>query len=132
MSLIILFIHLKIIYYNIFQFSISHTNRRLVLPNLKTIWWIFGQDLVGPILTSLAHNTPSLFYRVYKGYFPNCSFMDAELGSNPSYIWRSLLAARDFIIEGSKWKVGDGRSIGVVTHKWLSHKPIFLGNSNLA
>ena len=79
MSFIILFIHLKIIYYNIFQFSISHPNRRLVLPNLKTIWWIFRQDLVGPILTSLAHNTPSLFYRVYKRYFPGCSFMDAEL-----------------------------------------------------
>ena len=31
--------------------------------------------------------------------------MDAELGNNPSYVWRSLLAARDIIIEGSKWKV---------------------------
>ena len=72
--------------------------------------------------------THSLFYRLYKSrYFPNCSFLDAELGRNPSYVWRSLLAARDVIIEGSKWKVGDGRSIGVTTHKWLSHKPIFLG-----
>ena len=51
----------------------------LALANLKTKWWIFGLDLVGPILTSLAHNTHSLFYRVYKSrYFPNCSFMDAE------------------------------------------------------
>ena len=53
--------------------------------------------------------------------------MDAELGSNPSYVWRSLLVAREIIYDGSMWGVGVGRTIGVTTHKWLSHKPIFLG-----
>ena len=53
--------------------------------------------------------------------------MDAEVGSNPSYVWRSLLATRDLIKEGSKWQVGDGRHIEVSTPKWLTHKPIFLG-----
>ena len=36
------------------------------------------------------------------------------------------MAAREIICEGLKWGVGDGRTIGVTTHKWLSHKPIFL------
>ena len=45
----------------------------------------------------------------------------AELGNNPSFVWRSLLLARDVIKEGTRWKVGDGRSIGVFTHSWLSH-----------
>ena len=41
----------------------------------------------------LIHNNHSLFYRVYKArYFPNCLFMDAVLGNNPSYTWWSLLA----------------------------------------
>ena len=31
------------------------------------------------------------------------------------------------IFEGSKWEVGDGSCIEVSTHKWLSHKPLFLG-----
>ena len=53
--------------------------------------------------------------------------MDAEVGSNPSYVWRSLLGARDLIKEGSKWQVGDGTYINVSTHKWLTHKLIFLG-----
>ena len=76
----------------------------------------------------LVHDTHSLFYRVYKSrYFPNCSFMDAEVGSNSFYVWRSLLVARDVIFEDSKWKVGDGSRIKVSTHKWLSHKPIFPG-----
>ena len=57
----------------------------------------------------LIHESHSLFYRVYKArYFPSCSFMDAELGSNPSYVWCSLLQTRDLIREGSIWQVGDG------------------------
>ena len=88
----------------------------------------FNLELLAKQAWRLIHNTHSLFFRVYKSrYFPNYSFMDAELGNNLSYVWRSLLAVRDIIIEGSKWKVGDGRSIGVITHKWLSHEPIFLG-----
>ena len=30
--------------------------------------------------------------------------------------------------EGAQWKVGDGQSIRVFAHRWLSHKPIFLGD----
>ena len=43
------------------------------------------------------------------------------------WIWQILLAVRDIITEGSSWRVGDGRNIVVSTHKWLSHKPVFLG-----
>ena len=55
--------------------------------------------------------------------------MDAGLGNNPSYVWRSLLAAREFIKEGAVWKVGDGKKIEVSMHRWLSHKPIFIGET---
>ena len=73
----------------------------------------------------LIHDTDLLFYKVYKAqYLPNSSFMMANVGSNPSFVWRSLLAARDIIFRGSNWRVGNGRTIGVYTHKWLTHKPI--------
>ena len=50
----------------------------------------------------LIHHTHSLFYWDYKArYFPTCSFMEAELGYRPSYVWRSLLATRDVILEGT-------------------------------
>ena len=49
----------------------------------------------------LIDDNHSLFYRVYKTlYFPNSSFMMAELGNNPSFMWRSLLSAREVIKEG--------------------------------
>uniref|UniRef100_A0A2N9EC60 Reverse transcriptase domain-containing protein n=1 Tax=Fagus sylvatica TaxID=28930 RepID=A0A2N9EC60_FAGSY len=66
----------------------------------------------------------SLVYRVYKAkYFPKCSLMEANLGTNPSFIWRSLLKGRDTLVKGIKWKVGDGRSINVWRDKWLPVTP---------
>lgn len=50
----------------------------------------------------LTQETHSLFYRVYKArYFPSCSFMEAMLRNNPSFVWHILLSARDVITEGS-------------------------------
>lgn len=65
----------------------------------------------------LLNHQNSLFFRVYKArYFPNVSFLEAELGSNPSYIWRSLLKAREIILVGARWKVGCGTSINIMGH----------------
>ena len=55
----------------------------------------------------------------------------AELGSNLSAVWRSLLAAREVLSEGSTLQIGDGNSIGVTTHKWLPCAPAFLHEPNV-
>ena len=74
---------------------------------------------------------PSLFFRVYKArYFPNSSFMEAELRSNPSFVWRSLLEASELFRAGTAWKVGDGKSIRVKDHRWLTHPPQFRPDAN--
>ena len=56
--------------------------------------------------------------------------MEAELDSNPSMVWRSLLQARDIIREGTILEVGDEKSIGIRTHKWLPHPPRFKDGAN--
>ena len=62
----------------------------------------------------------SLIHRVLKAkYFMNSSFMDAQVGKNPSYIWRSILVAKPMIKEGARWVVGDGRSIKIWEEKWI-------------
>ena len=82
----------------------------------------FNLALLAKQACRLIPHTHSLFHQVYKArYFPTCLFMEAELGHNPSYVCRSLLAARDIIRAGSQWKVGDGRRIKVAVDKWLSH-----------
>ncbi|KAL0012411.1 hypothetical protein SO802_007519 [Lithocarpus litseifolius] len=34
--------------------------------------------------------------------------------------------ARDLIKAGSRWQVGDGKSIGVMSHVWLQNAPVFV------
>jgi hypothetical protein len=52
----------------------------------------------------ILQNPHSLFFRVFKAhYFPSCSFMEAQLGSNPSFLWRSLLSGRDTLTKGLDW-----------------------------
>ena len=74
----------------------------------------------------LIHHHHSLMYRVYKArYFPTCSFLEANLGNNPSYIWRSLLRAKDVILEGSVWKIRDGTIVEIKNHRRLLRTPCF-------
>jgi predicted DNA-binding transcriptional regulator AlpA len=80
----------------------------------------FNLALLAKQVWRLTQNSESLLYRVYKAkYFPSCSFLNAKIGSNPSFIWRSFLGARDLVKEGSKWKVGNGCSIRVWEDNWL-------------
>lgn len=91
----------------------------------------FNSAMLAKQVWRLFTETYSLFYRVYKArYFPSCTFMDAKLGTNPSFVWRSLLQACEVIREGSIWEVGDGRSIGVNSHKWLPRPPQFLDGAS--
>jgi hypothetical protein len=52
-------------------------------------------------------------------YFPQTSFLEAKLGSKPSYTWRSIFNARELLVEGLQWRVGDGQSIKIWGEKWL-------------
>ncbi|CAN0905644.1 Uncharacterized mitochondrial protein AtMg00310 [Linum grandiflorum] len=46
-------------------------------------------------------------------------FLSANLGSNPSLTWRSVVEARLTVVHGCRWKVGDGRQIWVWTDPWV-------------
>lgn len=41
-------------------------------------------------------------------YFAKVPFLQAELGKRPSYAWRSILVAKEIIVRGSRWNVGNG------------------------
>lgn len=45
----------------------------------------------------------SLVSQLYKArYFPQSSFLDAEMGNNPNFIWRSVWEAKAVIVAGSR------------------------------
>ncbi|XP_060964920.1 uncharacterized protein LOC133033866 [Cannabis sativa] len=62
----------------------------------------------------------SLVGRIYKArYFPNYSFLEAELGGNLSFIWRSFFESQKLIKDGSRRRIGHGSSTEVLNTPWL-------------
>ena len=68
----------------------------------------------------LAQNTESLAYRVLKARcFPNSSFLEAQVGKNSSYTWRSLMAAQEVLRRGLRWNIGNGRKTKIWVDRWI-------------
>lgn len=58
----------------------------------------FNLAMLGKQAWRIITNTTSLVSRIYKArYFPNYSFMEAKIGSNPSFVWRSIWEAKHVI-----------------------------------
>ncbi|XP_074378028.1 putative mitochondrial protein AtMg00310 [Apium graveolens] len=55
-------------------------------------------------------------------YFPNTDFLSAQLGSNPSYVWRSIMSAQETVRMGARRKIGDGADTKVWGVPWLPDK----------
>ncbi|CAH9081229.1 unnamed protein product [Cuscuta epithymum] len=80
--------------------------------------------------------------RVLKAkYFPNWSCLDARLGSNPSFIWRSIFEAQAVIKNNIRRRVGNGIKVQVWADAWLpgrgsgkitSHRPLGIRDMNVA
>ncbi|KAL0452006.1 UNVERIFIED_CONTAM: hypothetical protein Slati_1178700, partial [Sesamum latifolium] len=66
-----------------------------------------------------------LHYVISNKYFPGSTFVEARLGANPSYTWRSIWASRDILFAGIRWQVGDGRSIPILGQPWLPRPTTF-------
>ncbi|XP_073049440.1 uncharacterized protein [Primulina eburnea] len=80
----------------------------------------FNKALLAKQLWCLIRNPESLVGRVLKGrYFRHGSVLKAGLGSNPSYIWRSLVWSKYLLQKGILWRVGDGKSIKIFEEKWI-------------
>ncbi|XP_058784450.1 uncharacterized protein LOC131659256 [Vicia villosa] len=56
----------------------------------------------------LMNNMQALVSRFFKArYFPKTTFLDANLGYNPSFVWRSIWKAREVLTIGCRWSIGD-------------------------
>lgn len=47
------------------------------------------------------------------------SFLEASVGSNPSFVWRSLMVTQDLIKSRIRWRIGDGASVRLFSDSWL-------------
>lgn len=63
----------------------------------------------------------SLVAKIYKArYYSEGGFLNAKLGVNPSYIWRSLLATQDLLKQGLGCGMRNGELVNIMTDPWLA------------
>jgi hypothetical protein len=81
---------------------------------------IFNKALLAKQGWRIIQEPNSLVSQVLKAkYFPHGSFLISEVGTRPSFVWRSLLSAKELLIEGLVWRIGDGKSIKIWQDRWL-------------
>lgn len=52
-------------------------------------------------------------------YFPATEFLDAELGNQPSQIWRAIIEGKETLKLGLIRRIGDGKITLIWQHNWL-------------
>ncbi|XP_043812756.1 uncharacterized protein LOC110619075 [Manihot esculenta] len=89
----------------------------------------FNAALLGKQGWRILSDINSLLYNVLRAkYFPSGDFMSASLGSNYSYVWKSVHSSQQLLVRGTRWRVGDGRSIFVKNNPWLPSDSNFVPN----
>ncbi|KAL5538173.1 hypothetical protein UlMin_045972 [Ulmus minor] len=80
----------------------------------------FNKALLAKQCWKLIREPDSLIGRVLKAsYFKKSCFLEAKIGSKPSYVWRIILWGKGDIEAGSKWHVGSSESFDVVKDRWI-------------
>ncbi|GMN47639.1 hypothetical protein TIFTF001_016825 [Ficus carica] len=68
----------------------------------------------------------SLMARVLKAkYISNSNFLEANIGNNASYVWRSIVSGRELLKEGLRWRIGDDKNVLVFKDPWISRPTLF-------
>ena len=93
----------------------------------KADWGMGFKDLKAFNLALLAkqgwwllQNQSTLFHQVFKAkYFEHSTFLRAKLGNQPSFAWRCIMAAKETVVEGAQWNVGNGSKVRIWEDKWM-------------
>ncbi|XP_021719982.1 uncharacterized protein LOC110687662 [Chenopodium quinoa] len=81
---------------------------------------IFNQALLVKQGWRLMNNPNSLIFKVLKAkYFKNGNFLSSHRGHDPSFVWRSIWGVKLILLDGLRWRVGDGGKINVWEEFWL-------------
>jgi hypothetical protein len=80
----------------------------------------FNVAMLGKQGWQLQTNPECLVSRIFKArYYPNSSYLDAKLGYNPCFVWRSILSAKVVIRQGARCKIGNAFNIPIISEPWI-------------
>lgn len=81
---------------------------------------LFNKALLAKQVWRLITNPNSLVAKLYKArYFKHSDIMEAKIGNNPSFIWRSLCWGREALVDGLFWKIGKGDRVNAFKDNWI-------------
>lgn len=82
----------------------------------------FNQALIAKQVWRMIVFPDLLVSQVFKArYFRGCDIMDAQLGSNLSFVWRPLCWGRELLRQGLSCLVLNGSEIDVGRRNWFAN-----------
>ena len=72
----------------------------------------FNIAMLGKQVWKLLTRPESLVTKILKArYFPRTAVNEAKLGHNPSFVWRSIVAEKDVVVNGSRIQIENGQQV---------------------
>ena len=82
---------------------------------------LFNVAMFGKQGWRLLTNPNALVTHFFKArYFPTSYFAEAPLGSNPNFVWRSILIAQPTILRGGRIQIRGGQQTIIGNAHWLT------------
>ncbi|XP_060961042.1 uncharacterized protein LOC133031536 [Cannabis sativa] len=106
---------------NVFLLPVETSNEMEQL--MCKFWWRSSKNNKGIHWKKLFSHPDSLVSKIFKArYYRNGTFLNAELGSNPNFVWRSIYETQEIVRKGTRCRVGDGSRINLVLDPWLPNE----------
>lgn len=87
---------------------------------------LFNTALLAKQVWRLLHHQNLIAFQVLRAkYFADSTVLEAKVGYHPSFTWRSIANSIWVVKEGSRWKIGNGKSVLVWKDRWLLSPPSF-------
>ncbi|KAL0281707.1 UNVERIFIED_CONTAM: putative mitochondrial protein [Sesamum radiatum] len=82
--------------------------------------YAFNRAMLAKQLWRMIDNPNSLISRIWKQrYYPSTNWQSVTVSVGCSFTWRSVLASRDVISTGMRWKIGSGQNVKIWSDRWI-------------
>ncbi|KAL8122804.1 hypothetical protein AgCh_010976 [Apium graveolens] len=97
--------------------SMSKCHGGLAFRNL----YRYNVALMAKHVWNFIHNPNALVSRFYKAkFFSNSHILQAKVNPGSSFIWQGIITAKNEVMQGYSWILGDGESINCIQDPWLA------------